>query len=705
MPAGFFAKKSSAGYTLPYMKNGSETKPLALRIILFLLGAAVFIAPIIVLPNFFFNFTVTKTFFFIGITEIAVFLYIWLCIFYPEYRPKKNLILWGFLGFVAVSALSGLLGVSPTLSFWSASERADGIILLIHAFLFFLVFSSVVKSKKELERLLWVSLVSAVVISFSIYLGPAGIRAYSDFFGSPQLGGFTGNDSFAGAYFIFNLFFAGYLFFETHKKKLRRVLGVLSAFIIFSPTFLNFDIFRGAVPFSALFHNPTLFFGTARGATIGLWLGIVFTALLFLCRHLKRKSARLSLKIITGVFISSVIVAIALIFTPGTHLRQWFGEKTEGYRYIYWHQAMQGFGERPILGWGPDTFEMVSAKYFNPAVLNPLSQGGTGEPWNDKPHGIIFDILVSTGIVGILAYAVLLGSVVVLLWRGKRIPYYAKALFSGLLLAYFLQDLILFETLLSYLMLATLFGVIAVLSRGFDEVPANVSPKKFSPAARNTIAATLAVLAIFSVRYFAVKPLQESHLRYELGVFPPEVRSPLYQKISDTSPFGGVVDDAYTAEQLSTEYLDNLNAVLKQKDLSLNIAELDSSIAMMEKSLDTYRPTYRGMLMAGRLSNVRYLLSPNDGQPMIDNMKKYGKLAIALSPTNPIGYWDAAEPFIYEKNYTEALRLLEQGLAQDPSLPSSHQVIINLVRTMNDPALLAKDIERAKQDVPGIQIQ
>jgi len=672
------------------------------RIIIFLLGAILFISPLLVLPGFFFNFTSIKTFFFIGITEIAALLYLWLCIFNPEYRPKKDLIFWGFLGFLAVSIVSGAVGVYPTLSFWSAMERADGIILLIHVFLFFLIFTGTVKSRNALNKLLLISLVSAALVALSIYIGPGGIGLYKTFFGSPQAGGLIGNDSFAGTYFIFNLFFAGYLFFENAAKKFRWFYGALFAFILFSPTFFNFAIFKGAVSFGALVRHPSMLLGTARGAAIGLALGAVFSALLFASIRVKRRPIRISLRVLTGVFLCSLFVIIALIFSPGTSLHSWFGKETLGYRYIYWHQAIESFKERPILGAGPDTFQIVSAKYFDPAVLASPG-GGSGEPWTDKPHGIIFDVLESTGVIGMVAYLFLFSAFIWVLWRSKRIPYYAKALFSGLLLAYVLQNLILFDVLVSYMMLATLFGIATILSRGFDEVPANSPLRKMSSAARNTLAFLFFLIGIFSLRYFAIQPLREVHNRYELSNFAPQVRAARYAEIRDISPFGGSIDEAYTGDLVYLAYIYNLNTILKQKDLSPFILEVDSVIADVKGTFGSHGKTYRGVLDLSHLYNLRYMLAQKNDPATLEEMRTYGKTAVDISPTNPQGYWAYAQPFIYEKNYAQALSILEQGLTLNPSFSDSHRIIINLVRLMNDPALLQKDIARAQADIPGFQ--
>ena len=110
-----------------------------LNSIFILLFAVLFFTPIVFIPNFLFLFVTVKTFFFFLLIEIATILYVFLIIYFPEHRPKKNYVLYSFLAFIVIGILSSLLGTYPLYSFWSGVDRMDGLILLIHVFLFFLI--------------------------------------------------------------------------------------------------------------------------------------------------------------------------------------------------------------------------------------------------------------------------------------------------------------------------------------------------------------------------------------------------------------------------------------------------------------------------------------------------------------------------------------------------------------------------------------
>src|SRR3989344_3553367 len=68
-------------------------------------------------------------------------------------------------------------------------------------------------------------------------------------------------------------------------------------------------------------------------------------------------------------------------------------ETTTKSRFMIWNMAMQGLKERPILGWGQESFNYVFNKYYDPGMYGQ-------EQWFDRTHNIIFDWLIAGGILG-----------------------------------------------------------------------------------------------------------------------------------------------------------------------------------------------------------------------------------------------------------------------------------------------------------------
>jgi len=85
-------------------------------------------------------------------------------------------------------------------------------------------------------------------------------------------------------------------------------------------------------------------------------------------------------------------------------------------RFMAWGAAVDAFMERPVLGWGPNNFEFAYNKYYQPEYF--------GYPWSttryDNAHNVVLNTLAEQGAVGLASYLFLVGSPVVLLWRGYR---------------------------------------------------------------------------------------------------------------------------------------------------------------------------------------------------------------------------------------------------------------------------------------------
>jgi O-antigen ligase len=116
-------------------------------------------------------------------------------------------------------------------------------------------------------------------------------------------------------------------------------------------------------------------------------------------------------------------------------------------RFWTWGSAWKGFLDRPIFGWGPENFTRVFDKYFDTRHYNPNQ---STETWFDRAHSVVFDYLAETGIVGLAAY---LGLITLLVITALSLPYapLLVAFAVALPVAYFVQGLVLFDVLATYL--------------------------------------------------------------------------------------------------------------------------------------------------------------------------------------------------------------------------------------------------------------
>jgi O-antigen ligase len=287
--------------------------------------------PLIIHKSFFFPFVAPKTIFFRIMVEIILAAYLFLAITARNYRPKINILTVAIALFLGIFILSSFVGVNPDRSFWSTNERMTGVWTMLHLFAFFIVLVSVFKRRKDWERALGVSIIVGVLLSLYVLSGDEL---------SSRGGGTIGNTSFMAAYLLFDIFFAIILFLAKRGA---------------------WQIFTGL---SLLVMLPVLFTSSARGAIVAFFLGVGLLILGYLFFSQSKTLKRTAVAIVLVLVIFAIILTIAQPAFLKSEIEHTIREMRS--RFVVWETGWQGFLERPILGWGPENFNNVFLKYFNP---------------------------------------------------------------------------------------------------------------------------------------------------------------------------------------------------------------------------------------------------------------------------------------------------------------------------------------------------
>ncbi len=114
-------------------------------------------------------------------------------------------------------------------------------------------------------------------------------------------------------------------------------------------------------------------------------------------------------------------------------------------RWMAWGIAVEGWLARPIRGWGPNNFSYVFDQYFRPE----FREFRQADLWYDNAHNVPLNFLVECGLIGLLSYLVLIGSVGYALLRVRRRGEKSEwwvALMAAVFLAHFTQKLAVFES-------------------------------------------------------------------------------------------------------------------------------------------------------------------------------------------------------------------------------------------------------------------
>lgn len=398
--------------------------------------ASLFI-PFIVANNMFFPFITGKGFVFRIGMEIIFALWIVLALRDRSYLPRFSWILGTFAIFLGVMGVANFFGVYPYKSFWSNFERMDGYITLIHVFMYFVVTSAVLTTKKHWNIFFATSVSASVLMCVYGFLQLGGSIKINQ--GGVRLDGTLGNAIYLAAYMLFNMFFAAYLWIQSRW-----------------PGVVRHSVFAVVI----LLQGIILYYTASRGVILGLIGGAFLSALLIAIFEKENKKLRRHaligvaavLVLIGGFFLARNTEFVTQSQTLGRFSSLSFDEIKNQGRYFIWPMAIQGFQERPLLGWGQEGFNYVFNKYYDARMYNQ-------EAWFDRTHNVFLDWLVAGGVLGLGAYLALLIAVMVSVWRsscGVR----EKALLTGLVAAYVFQNIFAFDNITSYLLF---FAIVAFL--------------------------------------------------------------------------------------------------------------------------------------------------------------------------------------------------------------------------------------------------
>ena len=646
-------------------RKKSEIRPVMICKLLILIGTCLILfAPLVISKDIFFPFVATKSLYFMGLVQVIFFAWLALMIFSSEYRPRWNPILIALILFMAIFILAAIFGADPLRSFWSKYERMTGVLMWIHLFAFFLVISSTFRRWKDWVKIFSASIFVAVLVALlSLFPNLGG-----EFLAQSAQGGSTiGNTSFMGIYLLFNIFLALYLILKV-KINLKIFLGISIAIIFLS-----------------------IYLADARAATLSLIIGLAFLFLFYLAFVVKKNYLKIfGIISLIGVLLASLVIAF-YVFQPNNVIHNWFVERATYARLVVWEGAWQGFLERPILGWGPENFEFVFVRHFNPCMS--LSECG-GEIWFDRAHNIVLETLVSTGILGLMAYIGIFLAVFYILWRKyfkKEVSFWMVGIFSIALIAYFIQNLTVFDTINSYLMFFLVLGFVAsvIIPKEEEEKEEIISQKRisFSP----WLISIFVILFSFSLFYFVIQPLKASH--YIIAAFrkpfASEERLNLYEKSLETSPMGRYQVREFFGKQalqfISSEYVREVSAEGLRKDIDFIIKELEKTIK--EAPLD-----FRPKLILGEIYNYYAILL--DEQKIFE-AERVLKKAIEVSPSNQQGYWALSQTRLYQGKDEESIYLAGKALELEPRLLQSHFVIIQIAQLIGDYQLAERKIQEA----------
>ncbi len=316
---------------------------------------------------------------------------------------RPDLTTLGFLLFVGSAAVSTVFSISPLVSWRGAADSHAGLQTLLGYLILYLSTRALCRTAEDGRRLLAGAVVAAALSSVyaiiqAVRLDPAAWTDISAFMDRARPFGMFGHANYLAAYLVMT---GPLIALFLLRAVLRRRWGA-------AVTLALVALLAGAAVVASLSRAAWL----AGGAAVVV-LGVGWFA----------AGCRRSAFVLAGLACAAVVagaVCWAVADASGGGLASGVGERLgrvgDGAgRWQIWRAAADLFRDRPLTGWGTDTFQIAFGKH-RPADYADAE-------WDVTPtraHNVVLHVLATQGLLGGAAAAVLaagLGLAVVRAWR------------------------------------------------------------------------------------------------------------------------------------------------------------------------------------------------------------------------------------------------------------------------------------------------
>ncbi len=638
------------------------------------------LTPLIISQSTIFPFILGKTLFFRSIIEIALILFlVYLSVKAIRVNRFKSALIGAvknplivFLALFFISlALSVIFAENNYRAFWGDLERGEGLFGMLHALVFMLI-AVVIFKKNDWLNYFKISLIVGFIVVFYAFLQYFGVRNFP-FALMPEARpvSYIGNAAFLATHMFFLMMFAAIVFFNTSKFLDLKPLKTFR--------FLYWRCFSLLMSIAAA---AAVFISGTRGAILGLGAGIIALFIYFIFQKQSisvklREFPPVSLRQISAFFLAFLIIFSGIFWLTRENI---FWQKIPGlnrlaktaafdindastqFRLITWKLSWKAFKEKPLFGWGPENYIVAYEKYYDPeyAVY--------GESWLDRAHNKIIDAAVMQGVFGLIAYLGIFGAVFYLLIKNPLI--YSKFLMAGLI-GYFIQNLFVFDQVISYgAFFAVLGYIISNNGSQFQETQAFEINRRY--LGFYFIAAILIVALGYSLYFYNLVPYIQarlfkassgvSHNAYEVAAALKRAMYPYNFAQFNIRSTG--VDIVYL-----DQFFYNASYVSNPKFKPLGDLLIEGIDELAKKEPYDIRVLIREVEM---LNGITKVVDEENAKPLFEKAEKLMREAVKRAPNRQEVYYHLAFNLAGQKRYEESFEAARRAISLNPKVARAH---------------------------------
>ncbi len=612
------------------------------------------IVPLIIFSQYISPFHFGKVVVFRSLIELAVVFYLLLVWQDRSYLPKRDLVFWGFLIFTGAFTLTTITSIQVYESFWGTLERMGGLWTFWHYFIYFVILVSVMRTEKDWFGLLRFMVFVGVLSAFYGFLQKTDISWIVGSGNRTRIFGTIGNAALFAGYQIVNMFLAITLYFRSQNSK-------------------NENYFFVAV---AGINLIAILMTAVRGSILGIGFGFLVFAFLYAWTFdsVKAKKTLIGLLILAGLFVVFAQTMRGSDFVKGsgylTRLTD-FSLKTFTVqtRFWAWQAGIDGWNDSVktiLIGWGPENFNIPFSIHFNPKFF----KGPGSETLFDRGHNMFVEVLVTMGLVGLLAYLAMFASI---LWKiGKIIKVgnstqkkMAISLIS-LVLAYLIHNFFIFDTSANFVAFFTIVGFVSYLGKPQDSQ--TIKPIKHKKTLNNSIGFILiiaSIVLIYKTNIIQTKANYASTRGIVAGWTNDfDTASAKFREAIGYNVFG-----KYEIRHRYAQYLFEYSAN-KEKITPDITKEVEFTIEKVEELAKERPMDYLPRLYASRMHII--LGKESSKSPHNDEALKNSLEALKISPTFMRTYYEVAQGYLNKEDYKTAIEYFKKATELNPDVGLSY---------------------------------
>ena len=648
--------------------------PLLATILKYAIYACAFM-PLIIFSQYISPFHFGKVVVFRSVVEAMLALYAVLVMMHREYRPRIDRFFLAFLAFAVAYSIATFTSVNVYQSFWGTLERMGGMYSFWHYFAFYVIITSILRTREEWLMFLKITVGVAVLSAFYGFGQRTNIAFFIGSGGRERIFGTIGNAALFAGYEILNVFLALIFGFTTPKKGERNIFFAAAAIMTLA-----------------------VFMTVVRGSVLGISVGfIVFTGLYFW-----ETNSKLAKKALLALVVLAVIFAgFGLIFRNTSFVKNSpylsrvtdfsLSSFTVQTRFWAWQAGLKGWSENPkkiIFGWGPENFNIPFSKYFNPKFFN----GPGSETLFDRAHNMFVEILVTTGLLGFITYIGLFVVIFRSLWQLKKKPEFRIPAIGliAMTVAYIIHNSFIFDTSANFLVFFSVLGFIAWMN----------NPEPFRPdPARRPVSSGLAVgtgivLGIASLIVIYQTNIKTTNANYATtrGIiagwsndFNGAVQA--YQQATAYDVAG-----KYEYRNRYAQFLLDYSSTGDTKPVNVQTA-FKEAIALEEKNAAENPSDYLPELY---LSRLNIILGKDDPKsPYNDEALKHSMKALTYSETFVRTYYEIAQGYLNKGDLPIAISYFKKAVDLNPTVGISYWYLGSVEMQAGQTAQALADMDTA----------